>query len=202
MENSETINLAAQLNLAQDLLIKFFNETATLIKEVEGQLKRLPEEFVMLQTTGYGVITIGSAGIEFPDLWLSPYFGVVFAPSKFVEKDKRGTKTKQQPPLKVVFMKIVLRDDNIKEPEMWLGVLNDIEFHASYAKFEKVLSHLFYSLIKYEKKWQDKRGPFVIESTESKWLKFKGKLIRLDLLSLTNSEDVSNKIIKAVSNLS
>ena len=198
MGKEMSVNLAEQLNLAQELLIKFFKETSFLIKETELQLKKLPEEFIILQTTGYGVATVGSAGIEYPEWWLPPYFGVMFAPSKFVEKDKRGTRTKVQPLLKLIFAKIVLRDENIKEPEIWFGLLKNIKANSYYSKFEIAVSDFFYYWLTYNKKWLDKEGPFTFEQTDNKWVNFKGTLKRIKLLSLSSSDDIKNDIINAI----
>ena len=57
-------DLVEQTRNAFEFIDKLFLETSYLIKEVEGQLQLMPEEFVILRPSGYGVTSLTSTGLE------------------------------------------------------------------------------------------------------------------------------------------
>jgi len=121
MEKNKIIE---QTKLAFDLIQKLYYEVAFLIKEIEGQLSEADEKFVIGKPGGYHVTYISSTGLEQVNVrkWLPRKMSVFFVPEEMTELGGT-TNTKFSEETKVVYVRIILDDDDLNEPVIYFGVL-------------------------------------------------------------------------------
>jgi hypothetical protein len=189
MEKSELIT---QTKLAFDFIQKLYYEVSYLFKEIEGLLSEEDEEFVFGRASGYAVTARTSNGLD-PTLvrfWMFKKIAVFFIPKSFTKLEGGQTITRFEVNPKIIYIRVVLDDKDIKEPLIYFGVLKDF--------------------IKKEKKWLVKVEQIMasIEYNEARAFKsdgsvdfedgnasFKGKLSHVDLYDISNSADIVKKII-------
>jgi hypothetical protein len=185
--------IVEQSNLAFNFVEKLYLESSYLIKEIEGILNEEEEKFVIGKPSGYGISTTSSKGLEvnYVRLWLLKKFSVFFIPEEKTTPRGGGTITKMDKDLKILYLRIVLYDKNIKEPTVYSGVLYDIEKISETewpSKFEQAMSNLEYN---------DYRVFKDIEKIdyENIYIKVQGELIKNSLFEITDSESIVKKII-------
>jgi hypothetical protein len=190
---TKSSEIVEQTNLAFHFMQRLYLETSYLIKEVEGILQQEEEKFIIGRPTGYGVTARSSIGLE-PDnvnLWPMRQFAVFFVP-KDKTKVKRGqTITRIAEDLKVLYLRMVLNDNDIEEPAIYSGVLYNIQImpRANWDKFENVMAHIEYH--------DDEifRNPKTVDYKHA-YVEFQGELIKNDLLAINDSDDIRKKIVE------
>ena len=145
--NNELID---QTNLAFDFIQKLYLEVSYLIKEIEGILHEEEENFIIGKPSGYAVSSRSSTGLESNnvDLWLLRKFAVCFIPEDKSNVKGGQTITAIDEDLKVLYLRIVLNDKNINEPQIYLTVLYNIKKKpqaTGWTKFENIMGHLEYN---------------------------------------------------------
>jgi len=184
-----------QSNLAFNFVEKLYLESSYLIKEIEGILNEEEEKFIIGKAGGYAVSALSSRGLEanyVKSWWLLKKFSVFFIPEEKTALKGGVTVTKIEKNLKVLYLRIVLYDKNIKEPAVYSGVLYNIEKKPEtkwITKFENVMVNLEsndYKVFQNIKKI----------NYENAYLKIQGELIKNSLFEITDSETIVKKIIK------
>jgi len=182
-----------QTNLAFEFMNKLNQETSYLIKEIEGTLKKENEEFVIGKVIGYAINAPNSLSLDTPEYWLANKLGVFFVPKRDETKGKGSTETPLKKDLKIIFLMIVLHDNNFHNPTIVIGTLYDI---VSTSEKKKKFEDLVNELID-DQENVFKTNPEIIDYKEDKWANLKGKFIVKDLFDIKNADDVQ-KLIKQV----
>ncbi|MFC1874290.1 hypothetical protein ACFLYX_03205 [Chloroflexota bacterium] len=184
-------DLIEQIDLAFDFIRKLYFEVSYLIKEIEVMLNEEEEKFVIGKPSGYGITVRRSAGLEANNvnLWLFTKLAVFFVPEDRTEVRGGQQITKIDDDLKVLYLRIVLQDEN--EPSVYSGVLHSIKNKGTAKwinKFENLMGHFEYS--------DDRifKNPAKIRYQDA-YIELKGKLITNNLLEINNGEDIREKII-------
>ena len=187
--------IVEQSNLAFNFVERLYLESSYLIKEIEGILNEEEEKFIIGKAGGYAVSALSSRGLEanyVKSWWLLKKFSVFFIPEEKTALKGGVTVTKIEKNLKVLYLRIVLYDKNIKEPMVYSGVLYNIEKKPEtkwITKFENVMVNLEsndYKVFQNIKKI----------NYENAYLKIQGELIKNSLFEITDSETIVKKIIK------
>jgi hypothetical protein len=163
-----------------------------LIKEVEGLLSQEEEVFIIGRPSGYAVATRNSAGLE-PinvSMWLYKKFSVFFVPKTSTKTLKGQTITHFGEKNKILYLRIMLDDKNIREPIVYFGVLQDFEKKRKGwpEKIEQVMGHIEYN----ETKVFDGGDEIHYEDA---YITFSGKLFPANLYDISSSQDISEKLI-------
>ena len=142
--------IVEQTNLAFDFIEKLYLESSYLIKKIAGILNEEEEKFVIGKPGGSGISSIGSKRLEANNvrMWLIKKFSVFFLPEEKTVKRGGATITKIGKDLKVLYLRIIFYDKNIKEPAIYSGALYNIEKKPEnkfISKFEHVMSNLEYN---------------------------------------------------------
>lgn len=184
-------DLIEQVDLAFDFIRKLYLEVSYLIKEIEAMLNEEEEKFIIGKPSGYGITVRRSAGLEANNvnLWLFTKLAVFFVPEERTEMRGGQQITKIDDDLKVLYLRIVLQDEN--EPTVYSGILHSIKNKGTAKwinKFENLMGHfeynddrIFKNLAKID--YQDA------------YIELKGKLIQNNLLEINNGENIREKII-------
>jgi hypothetical protein len=188
--------IVEQTKLAYDFLQKLFFEVSYLIKEMEGLLGENKPPFVICRPSGYNMITRSSNGLEAGNvsLWLLRKLSVAFI-LKENETRVSQTATPLRPETKVIYMRIVLEDKEIREPMIYTGVMYD--FHKKNAanepptKFEQLMTLFEYNESKVFS------NPNDIKFEDGK-VRLKGKLFGTPLYDIDSSDALNEKIIQPV----
>lgn len=185
-------DLIEQIDLAFDFIRKLYLEVSYLIKEIEAMLNEEEEKFVIGKPSGYGITARRSAGLEANNvnLWLFTKLAVFFVPEERTEMRGGQQITKIDDDLKVIYLRIVLQDEN--EPTVYSGTLHSIKNKGTAKwinKFENLMGHFEYN--------DDRifKNPAKIDYQDA-YIELKGKLIQNNLLEINNGEDIMEKIIK------
>ena len=186
--------IVEQSNLAFNFVEKLYLESSYLIKEIAGILNEEEEKFVIGKPSGYGISTTSSRGLEVSNvrLWLLKKFSVFFIPEEKTALRGGGTITKIDKDLKILYLRIVLNDKNIKEPAVYFGVLYNIQKKPEakwITKFERVMGILEYNDYKVFKDV----GKINYENI---YIKVQGELIKNNLFDINDSNAIVEKIIK------
>jgi len=183
-----------QTNLAFDFIQKLYLEVSYLIKEIEGILHEEEEKFIIGRPAGYGISARSSTGLEPTNvnLWLLGKFAVFFVPEGKTNVKRGQTITEIDGNLKILYLRIVLRDKNIDEPAVYSGILYNIQKKPQakwIGKFENVMGHLEYN--------DDKIFKNVEKiDYEDAYIKIQGKLVKNNLFEINNSETIRKKIVE------
>ena len=182
--------LIEQSNLAFDFIQKLYLEVSYLIKEIEVILNDEVEEFVIGKPGGYGINSKRSSGLEsnYVKLWLLRKFAVFFVPQESTEKKGGQLITPINKELKVVYLRFKLNGTNIKEPEIIMGVLHDIETKNKWKKFEYLMGFFEYND---EKVFKDINNIQYEDAAVS----LKGKLHKVNLFELNDSQAIKSKLV-------
>ena len=183
--------LSGQIANAFDFIQKLYNESAYLIKEIEGQLVENEFNFQILKTSGYSVSTRSSTGLETNNvqLWLMRKLAVAFAEDRYTKVQKGQNVTEITDDLKVLYFRIILNASSDNEPELLFGVFYDVAKYKDWIKkfenligqFEYVDNKLFARFPSVD--YQD--GTFSI----------KGEFKKVKLLDVNSSDDLKQKVL-------
>jgi hypothetical protein len=184
---------------AFDFIQKLYFKTSYLIKEIEGMLAEEEEKFVIGKNWGTQISTRISRGIEATNVphWIVGKMAVFYIPQKATRprSDKICTQTftKFGKKLKLIYLRFVLNEKAMKEPYLYVGVLHDIikktQPNEYPRTFERAMDQLEYNDSKVFKKLNPIRY-------EDQYIKLKGKLSRVNLFDINDSDDIRKKIIQ------
>ncbi|MBM3708738.1 MAG: hypothetical protein FJW69_10470, partial [Actinobacteria bacterium] len=136
-----------QTNLAFDFVQKLYLEVSYLIKEIEGILSE--EGFIIGKPGGYGITAKRSSGLESTNVnfWLMRKFSVFFVPKERTDTKGGQVETYIDDSLKVLYLRFVLNDRDIKEPMIYSGIFHNISVKPQakwVKKFENLMGHFEY----------------------------------------------------------
>ena len=186
--------IVEQSSLAINFVEKLYLESSYLIKEIAGILTEEEEKFVIGKSGGSGISSMSSRGLE-PNnvkLWLLKKFSVFFVPEEKTVIRGGTTITKIDKDLKVLYLRIIFHDKNIKEPTIYSGALYNVEMKLENKfinKFEHIMTNLEYNENKVFKDIQK-------INYENIYIKIKGELIKNSLFEINDSETIVKKIIE------
>lgn len=190
-DRKETIE---QTKLAFNLIQKLYLEVSYFIKEVEGLLQDEEEKFIIGKPGGYQVSARSSLGLESPsvNLWFFRKLAVFFGDEGRTVRHGGVTITSIDENLKVIYLRIVLDDKDLKEPQVYIGVLYDIAKKPeakTIKKFEHFMGHM--------QGRDDKifRHPTRIDY-EDVHIRLKGDFIRNNLFEINNSDAILKRIVE------
>jgi len=186
-----------QTNLAFDFVQKLYLEVSYLIKEIEGILSE--EGFIIGKPGGYGITAKRSSGLESTNVnfWLMRKFSVFFVPKERTDTKGGQVETYIDDSLKVLYLRFVLNDRDIKEPMIYSGIFHNISVKPQakwVKKFENLMGHFEYN---------DNKIFQNVEriSYEDNTVKLQGKLIGNNLFDINDSEAIVNKIVRPLLDL-
>ncbi|MEW5919836.1 MAG: hypothetical protein AB1796_02560 [Bacillota bacterium] len=186
--------LIRQTKLAFDFIQKLYIEVSYLIKEIEGLLLEEEEKFIICRPSGYGITARSSTGLESVNvnMWLLRKLAVSFVPETQTKLERGQTFTEINEDLRVLYLKIMLDDNNIEQPLIYSGILFNIlkkpQGERWIKKFENLMGHIEYN----EQKIFYNPDDIDYEDVH---IKFKGKLIKNNLYDINDSETLYDKII-------
>ena len=190
-------HIVEQTKLAFDFIQKLYLETSYFIKELEGILGQEEEHFQILKPSGYSISTVSSIGLEssYVQQWLLKK-GVVFFTSEASTELIRGrTNTGFNPNLKVIVVRIMLNDPKIDEPEVWAGVITNIQPKLEEpSKFEGNIWIFTYNDSKIFKDVGN-------SEYEDNYWSIKLKLMKKPLYDISSAEDIKREIIDPTLNI-
>lgn len=187
--------LVTQTKLAFDFVQKLYFEVSYLIKEVEGILAEQDEEFIFGRASGYAVTARSSNGLE-PGLvnyWMYKKLAVMFVPSDSTKLSAGQTNTRFEDHPKIIYLRIILDDQDIAEPMIYFGVLKDFVSKGEKwpVKIEQIMTSIEYNE---SKVFKDRKHIDYEDANYS----FKGSLSQINLYDINTSEDIVEKIISPV----
>jgi hypothetical protein len=185
--------MVQQTERAFDFLQKLYYEVSYLIKEVEGLLAEEEERFVIGRPAGYGVTARSSNGLEISTvrLWPLRKLAVFFVPEEHTKRTSGKTLTGLDAG-KVIYLRLVLDDEDVAEPTLLSGVMYDFVSKNPASgwptKFEHLMAHLEYN---------DPRAFRDLERTEyeDSYVKFQIRLSRINLFDLKGSDEVRDMVV-------
>ena len=188
-------NAANAFNFIQRL----YDETATLVREIEGLLGDEPECFMIGRPSGYGISTRGSTGLEQQNVnrWLTKRFAVFFVP-EHIYKLKQGQTVTTLPTAGVMYLRFLLDGyssfsfggKEIDAPSLLFGVLHDASCpNGKKKKFEHLMGDFEYLEAKLLKDL-----PAV--GLDEVSVMVSGTLQIVPLFTLTNSEAVNDRVVQ------
>lgn len=187
-------DITQQNKLAFDFIEKLYLEVSYLIKEVEGILNGEEERFIIGKPSGYGITRRGSSGLGTNDirLWLLRKLAVSFIPEDKTKGKGGQTITPITSDLKVLYLRLILYDNDINEPLVYSGVLRDFVRKSPEVwikKFENLMGHIEYTD---EKVFKDVKNI----QYEDAYIKFGGQLIINSLFDIDSSQAVKTKLVE------
>lgn len=185
--------IVEQTKLAYEFMDKLYFESSYLIKEIEGLLKQEDEEFIIGRPAGYGITAKGSTSLDQVENWLLKKFSVFFIPKESTKIERGNTITQFKDDLKIIYLRIVLHGKNISEPKIYIGVLKGLSTKTEEKKWPEKIEHIMGHIEYNENKIFKDISNINYEDT---YLTIKGKLIETNLFDITNSNDITDKLIK------
>jgi hypothetical protein len=185
-------NIADQIKNSLTFIRKLHFEISYLIKEIEGMLIEEEERFTILKASGYSVIARTSNSLDSwgPNYWMPNDFSVFFSEESFIENDKGVTVTKVNKDLKILFVHIKVIDQDLNEPKIYFGYINNI---GSKKSDDIKIEHML-GIFTYQSKTKIFELDKKIDFSDGRW-HFKGEYLKRDLLSINSSNDVKSKIV-------
>ena len=187
-----TKELDAQWKNAFDFVQKFCFEVSYLIKEVEGLLSQEDEKFVICRSSGYGATMFTSTGLEAVNVenWFPHTVTAAFVPGDQTQLQKGQTITPYHGKLRPLVLHIEVFSQDLACPLAYPGCLWSIAVKTEHLKkkFESLLWEFAYNPGKILSKVPD----IAYEDSDCS---FKGKMSKVPLFSINNSEDVASKLV-------
>jgi len=184
--------LSEQIANAFDFIQKLYNESAYLIKEIEGQLVENEFNFQILKTSGYSVSTRSSTGLETNNvqLWLMRKLAVAFAEDRYTNVQKGQNVTEINDDLKVLYFRIILNDSVGNEPELLFGVFYNVAKYKDWIKkFENLIGQFEYVDNKLF-------AQFPSVNYQDGTFSIKGKFKKVKLLDINSSDELKQKVLE------
>ena len=184
---------------AFNFLQQFYDETATLVREIEGLLSDEPECFLIGRPSGYGISTRGSTGLEQQNVnrWLTKRFAVFFIP-EHIYKCKSGQTVTALPAENIMYVRFLLDGYNsftfngkpIDAPSILFGVLHKTSCpNGKKKKFEQHMTEFEYLESKLL------RDLPIVNLNESS-VEVSGILQIVPLLKLTDPKAVNDNVVQ------
>jgi len=193
----DKIDLLEQTTLAFDFVQRLYLEVSYFIKEVEGLLREGDPPFIILRPSGYMVSARSSNGLDpfSVNLWLVRKLAVAFGPEESTTVIKGQTYTKIQPGTRIIYLRIILSDKEIRKPTVYWGVLYDFYKKNPPDKWPKKIEQLLQHFEYRESKFFSKPGA---DNFEDAYVRFKGTLRSTPLYEINSSEMLNDKIVQPV----
>jgi hypothetical protein len=170
---------------------KFYLETSYLIKEVEGQLDKEPEKFVMCRVNGYAVTCYTSSALDPKQVacWIPATIAVAFVPEKNTKISNGFTETPFDKSLRVLIMHVEVYWGEMERPVIYCGLLEKIKCkQRDSKKFEKLMFEFAYNSDEVFAKL-----PKI--DYEDRNCSFDGYAHTVPLLSIGSAQDVKDKLV-------
>ena len=195
---------ANQIKNAFDVIQKLYQESSSLIREMEGLLNEDERKF-QLFSDGYCICSRTSIGLEPKEVnsWLCRKFAVAFVEKSMVDlqnvDDSRTENLKLQNGLascttinedfKMLYFRFLLDDENQSEPQLIFGVFSDIKFYKDWVKKRGNI------LVAIEYADNKLFGQFPNVDYENDAFKLKGELKKVNLLDINSTDELIEKVV-------
>jgi hypothetical protein len=133
---------------AFDFVQKFYFEISYLIKEVEGQLAKEPEKFVICRKTGYGVTCYTSTQLDARQVqcWIPATLMVAFVPQDCTKKHQGVTITPIKDSLRPLLLHVEAYWTDMERPVIHSGILDRVgSKRTGMTKFENLMFEFGYN---------------------------------------------------------
>jgi len=187
--------LAQQVKLAYEFMEALHGQALALIKDVETQLVRAPEQLECLRPGGYRyTLNPLSYTLERPQAILADYYGLWF---RYFEGNAIRTQTPLDgniPP--IAFLKVVLRERNLVHPEVRFGIVDKVIKIADSKwpkKFEDVHSRVADLALVGPPPWIERRN--VKEDYKDSYISLEFRGVGIRLADLPDSEAIAEKVV-------
>lgn len=195
---------ANQVKNAFEVIQKLYQESSSLIREIESQLSEKKSEF-QLFSDGYCICSRTSIGLEAQEVnsWLLRQFAVTFVEKSMVDlqnvdysrtenlklENGLASCTKNDENFKILYFRFVLDDKNQSEPQLIFGVFYDIKLYKNWVKKRGNL------LVAIE--YADDRllAQFPNVDFENENFKLKGNFKKVNLFDINSTDDLTEKVI-------
>lgn len=176
---------------AFDFVQKFYFEISYLMKEVEGQLAKEPEKFVICRKTGYGVTSYTSTQLDARQVqcWIPATLMVAFVPEECTKLFKGTTLTPIKTSLRPLFLHVEAHWTGMERPVIFSGVLESVRPKRKHvSKFEHLMFEFAYN--------PDELFAKLPEiDYEDRYCSLTGRATTTPLLSINSAEDVKAKLV-------
>ena len=176
---------------AFEFVQKFYMETSYLIKEVEGQLEKEREKFVLCRAGGYTVTAYTSSGLEPWQVrcWIPATLTAAFVPEQCTKMTRGSTATPFGNSLRVLLLHIEAYWSTMKRPTVISGVLKRVRSKKKYnTKLEKLMYEFSYNS-------DDVFAKLPEIDYEDSYCSIAGRAITTPLFSITSAQDVKDKLV-------
>ena len=188
---------ADQVELAYNFMETLHGQALALIKDVERQLAEAPERLRTVRPGGYRfAVEPLSMALENPQPILVNYYAVCFR--EFKRKVKNTPLDKDVPP--IAFLKVVLRERNLRHPEVRFGVITEVEKPAARKeawpkKFEDLVNYrVSQRALADETPWSD-RGA-ISKPYEDRYISMSLEGSGVRLAEIPDSEAIAERIVE------
>jgi hypothetical protein len=133
---------------AFDFVQKFYLEISYLIKEVEGQLAKEPEKFVICRKTGYGVTSYNSTQLDarYVPCWIPATLMVAFVPEDCTKLHQGVTITPIKDSLRPLLLHVEAHWSGMQRPIIHSGILERVRSkRKDITKFEHLMFEFAYN---------------------------------------------------------
>jgi hypothetical protein len=133
---------------AFDFVQKFYFEISYLIKEVEGQLAKEPEKFVICRKTGYGVTSYTSTQLDARQVqcWIPATLMVAFVPEDCTKPHQGVTITPIKDSLRPLLLHVEAHWTGMERPVIHSGILDRVRSkRKDMSKFENLMFEFAYN---------------------------------------------------------
>jgi len=195
---------ANQIKNAFEVIQQLYQESASLIRDIESQLNENEHKF-QLFSDGYCISSRTSIGLEPKEVnsWLCRKMAVAFVEESMVDLQKvdntltenlklrngLASCTKINENSKILYFRFILDDINQSEPQLIFGILYDIQFYKDWVKKRGNL------LVAVEYEDDKLLAQFPDIDYENDTFKLKGKLKRVNLLDINSTEELIEKVV-------
>ena len=195
---------ANQIKNAFEIIQKLYQESASLIREIEGQLNENERKF-QLFSDGDCICSRTSIGLEPKEVnsWLCKQFAVAFVEKSTVDwqnVDNSRTEnlklehglascTKIDKNFKMLYFRFLLDDENQSEPQLIFGVFSDITFYKDWVKKRGNI------LVAIEYANDELFSQFPNVDYENDTFKLKGILKKVGLPDINSTDELIEKVV-------
>lgn len=186
--------LAQQVKLAYDFMDALHGQAIALLKDVEAQLADAPAKLRCLKPGGYRyTINPLTYGLERPRTFIADYYALCFR--RFSGREKNTPLDRKVKP--IAFVKVVLREGDLKNPEVRLGIMTEITKNPERKgkrprKFEDHVSNVFHRALT-GSDWHDQHK--VMQSFDDGHVRLTVQGRSVKLAGLPDSEAVKKQIV-------
>jgi hypothetical protein len=179
-----------------------YDESAALLREIEGALLEQPESFLIGRTSGYSISSRSSTGLEQQNVnrWLTRRFAVFFVEEAQTKTHGGQTITSLSKPPRVLYFRILLdgyqgfkyAQKPLVEPALLFGVLENMASpNGRKTKFEQLMGEFEYVESKLLAHLPEVR-------LKESYVAVSGTLMHVPLFSLVDSEAVQRMVIEPI----